>query len=1137
MPVIPTDPAIDSLTDVSVRETYELIHRSDSKRDRAEKANRKRFARLFEDPKAIEVTITLTDEVMRIRSMRSSTQIFRRAAKKASLRGFGALNAVGLHALSTVSRVSPAPVIKLVHQRIRFLTKDLILSAENSDLTEHLKSRERSGIALNINVLGEAVLGEREADARTNRVIEMIHRPDVNYISVKLSSVVSQIITIDRHDTLMRVNDRLRQLYREAELHHTFINLDMEEYRDLDLTVTAFKQVLSESEFAKVNAGIVLQAYLPESHSAFADLVAWSKARHLQSGASIKIRLVKGANLAMELAEAELHGWHAAPYTSKADVDASYARLIDTSLRLENADAVRIGIASHNLFHLTWALDVARTRGVLHQIDVEMLEGMGNAEALALTGSGQPVLLYAPVTRKDDFASAVAYLVRRLDENTSDENYLKAAFDIATDQNKFEQQRERFLASVRERHSISTLSLRHVAPKPVSSSGFENSPSADLTDPQLRDEITVAFDKVRGERNSQIPLMIDGHEIVTTDYEVGRDPSANAEAWYQYSVADKSQIDQALRVAKAAQDKWSNLSVEQRRQALFSAAEKMSERRVRTLAVMARDAGKTVDEGDPEVSEGIDFARFYATSAKDFGDSRPLGVVLVVPPWNFPYAIPAGGVCAALAAGNSVILKPAPETVATAWELVQQLWDGGIPRDVLQFVPTRDDENGRHLVTSPEVDGVILTGAFDTASLFTSWRPDINLLAETSGKNAIVVTACADIDVAVKDLVQSAFGNAGQKCSAASLAIVVRSIYEDPSFLAQLSDAVESMSVGPSWDFATAIGPIIRVAESTLQRALHQLDPGESWLVEPKQLDEAGLQWRPGVKLGVQPGSWSHQHEWFGPVLGVLVAPDLDTAITWQNQTSFGLTAGIQSLSEEECEHWIETVEAGNLYVNRGITGAVVNRQPFGGWKRSSVGPTAKAGGLNYVNALRTWPQLTDSLTAIDTARRWWSEVGSLAIDRSGLSVERNFQRYCRPVKPVVVRVDASVSEPALSFIRFLVEVTGVDVSFSATTPDPRITVLRVESNEELVTRAESVGRIRWLSSEQPPIAELLRQGVSTDRRPLAQRGDIEMSRWLIEQSVAITNHRYGNIHGGPKPRCRGLGEAASNALPHRTGQ
>jgi RHH-type proline utilization regulon transcriptional repressor/proline dehydrogenase/delta 1-pyrroline-5-carboxylate dehydrogenase len=541
---------------------------------------------------------------------------------------------------------------------------------------------------------------------------------------------------------------------------------------------------------------------------------------------------------------------------------------------------------------------------------------------------------------------------------------------------------------------------------------------------------------------------------------------------------------------------------------------------------MARDAGKTEAEADPEVSEGIDFARFYATSAVDFAQSTPLGTVVVVPPWNFPYAIPAGGVCAALAAGNVVILKPAPEAVATAWHLAQQLWAGGVARDVLQFVPTRDDDDGRRLITHHDVDAVVLTGSFDTALMFTTWRPDITLLAETSGKNAILISACADIDVAVKDLVQSAFGHAGQKCSAASLAIVVRDVYDDPAFLRQLGDAVRSLRVGPSWELSTSVGPIIREAEPALERALHHLDPGESWLIEPHQRDDAGLQWSPGVKLGVRAGSWSHQHEWFGPVLGVMAAPDFATAIQWQNRTDFGLTAGLQSLDEAECEQWMDRIQSGNLYVNRGVTGAIVNRQPFGGWRRSSVGPTAKAGGHHYVNSLRHWAPLTDAESAIELARAWWHATGAQSIDRSGLRVEKNFQRYRRYPSAFAVRIDDTFDDEQRALLDAIVHEAGVHVTYSAreallVAPDAV-----VESVDGLAARAETLSRVRWLSQEIPPTVALLEQGITVDSRRLVQRGDVEIARWLLEQSVSITHHRYGNVNAGPKPRCPGLGDS-----------
>ncbi|HUZ41877.1 MAG TPA: bifunctional proline dehydrogenase/L-glutamate gamma-semialdehyde dehydrogenase [Acidimicrobiales bacterium] len=1126
MSIIPTDPSIDELADSAIKNARELIDEAERLRDHSENANRRRFSRLFRDPRALEVTITLTDEVMRIDSVTSSMNIFRRAAAQASVEGFGLLNAAGLKFLAASSRLAPTSVIKAVARQIRHLSRDLILPYEKAPLQRHLERRRRDDIALNINVLGEAVLGEHEAEERLERVLEIIRRPEINYISVKLSSVVSQIITIDRVGSLDRVATKMRRLYREAESHGTFVNLDMEEYRDLDLTMTAFKKVLTEREFAEIAAGIVLQAYLPESHAAFADLVEWSKLRHATSGGIIKVRLVKGANLAMETTEAELHGWPAGPYRTKADVDASYARLIDAALRPEHAHAVRVGIASHNLFHLSWALAVARVRGVEEQVDVEMLEGMANSESLAIAKTGRRVLLYAPVTQRDDFASAVAYLVRRLDENTSDENYLKAAFDIATDEQRFEEQRDRFTTSVHERHALSTASLRHA---PIATSDpldFSNVVNFDPTSSKSFDEITSAFAKVREIPDRQIPLVIAGREIMSNEFMVGLDPSADAEPWYRYSVADAEQVDEAVRCATIARESWSELSIEERRRILYACAKVMEDERITSTAVMARDGGKTEAEAEPEVSEGIDFARFYASSASDFEDSSPLGTILVVPPWNFPYAIPAGGVCAALAAGNAVILKPAPETVATAWELVQQLWAGGVPRDVLQFVPTRDDDNGRRLVTHEGVNAVILTGAFDTALMFTTWRPDITLLAETSGKNAIVISACADIDVAVKDLVQSAFGHAGQKCSAASLAIVVRDVYEDPAFLRQLSDAVRSLRVGPSWELSTSVGPIIRSPEAPLERALHHLDPGESWLLQPHPLDAAGLQWSPGVKLGVRSGSWSHQHEWFGPVLGIMVAPDFATAIRWQNRTDFGLTAGLQSLDEQECELWMDRVEAGNLYVNRGTTGAIVNRQPFGGWRRSSVGPTAKAGGHHYVQTLRRWAPLTNVESSLALARAWWRSTGSQAIDRTGLHVEKNFHRYRHYAKTICVRVDDGFDESQRLFIDMIVREAGVHVTYSALEPVGNATEAVIESSEALASRADSMGRVRWLSSEDPPVVALLEHGVTLDRRALIQRGDVEMARWLREQSVAITHHRYGNVNAGPKPNCEGLGSS-----------
>lgn len=1117
---------VDQLTEAAVARARRILTEADALRDRRSTANQRRFARLLKDPAAVSVTMSLTDEVMRIPDAVRASRALRRAARNATPRGLGWRDALGLRFIALVSPLLPKFVMRIVEWQVRSASTGIILPAEERPLAAHLRKRTKDHARLNVNVLGEAVLGDGEATHRLKSVIDMVRRPDVTYASVKISAVVSQLNTIDHDGSVDAIAERLRELYRVAMEADTFINLDMEEYRDLAMTVDVFKRVLSESEFGGLYAGIVLQGYLPESHAVFEDLVSWSQWRRSSLGGRIKIRLVKGANLAMETTEAELHGWVAAPYGSKADVDASYKRLVDTALRPEHADAVRIGVASHNLFDIGWALEVAERRGVQEQLDIEMLEGMANAEALVLARSLGGILLYTPVTRHDDFASAVAYLVRRLDENTSPENYLRASFSMKPDSPEFDEQANRFRAAVTGRHAIPTTSRRHGqrrfdAAAMAEQGHFENEPDGDLTHPEYRAGLRVALDTHRQGWHAPLPLVIDGEQLVKSNCVDGTDPGDNARVWYRYSVAEAHDVDRAVAMAKAALPAWDALGAEGRKRLLFAAANRMSAERLNTIAVMMLDSGKTVAEADPEISEAIDFARFYAMSAcENEVGSTPVGVVTVVPPWNFPYAIPAGGVCAALAAGNAVILKPAPETVATAWILVQQMWAAGVPRNVLQFVPTRDDDTGKRLITHPDVDAVILTGGFSTAQMFTSWKPEIRLLAETSGKNALLIAGSADIDAAAKDLVQSAFGHAGQKCSAASLAIVEASIYDNPQFIRQLQDAVTTLNVGPGWNYGTVVGPIIRTPEGALQRALTTLDAGESWLVQPRQLDEVGCQWTPGVKLGVQPGSWSHRNEWFGPVLGVMRAPDLETAIAWQNAVDFGLTAGIHALDVEELEIWLQRIEAGNVYVNRGTTGAIVNRQPFGGWKKSAVGPTAKAGGSHYVQALRDWAPATQVEASIKGASEWMHRVGLQCVDHSGLRVERNVHRYRYLSGGVEVRVAADVSSDTLRYLLALQELTGTPISLSSAAPVTSPLRVVIESVDQFVERVRTE-RVRVLSGEVINAAALLERGCSIDRRPLAANGAVEVPRWLHEQSVSITNHRYGNVGSGPHPELR----------------
>ncbi len=999
-----------------------LLADAETRRSHREKLQSSRLARLLSRPEGRTLILALTDEVLRVRDSERAARVLRGlAAGDLSGTGLPALDRAEVAAGAQVGSAVPWAVIPAVRRRVRREMSGVILPAGPHQLARHAAKRRRQGIRLNVNVLGEAVLGEDEARARLDRVLEVLSNPAVDYVSVKISSICSQLDVLAFDVEVDRIAARLRTLYDRAGRYRPakFVNLDMEEYRDLDLTLGVFRKVLDEARYRGTEAGIVLQAYMPDSLPALEDLCRWARSRQARGGAGIKVRVVKGANLAMERVDAELHGWPAAPFATKAETDANYKRMLDVVFDPVNDTAVQVGVATHNLFELAWAASMAAERGATARTEFEMLEGMSPAVAEAAAARLGGLLLYAPVVARHELGAAIAYLVRRLDENSGPDNFITHQFSMSPGSSVWETERERFRQSVRLHHDppqptnrIQDRSAergRAAATVPgiaAGGPGFANEPDTDFT---LEANRNWSIGHLRAVKSTGLPEyrpVVAGRTAEGPATEIGIDPSRPGAPCYRWRPGGAAEVEGSIAAARLAGPQWRDQKPSHRRQVLLGAADSLARRRGRLLAVMAYDAGKTVREGDPEVSEAIDFAAYYAEHVTDAGHGfRPHGTVVVASPWNFPLSIPAGGVLAALAAGNAVILKPAPEAVAVAGELCQALWDGGVPHALLQFLPCVDGDASRRLITHPDIDAVVLTGSWETARMFLGWRPDLPLHAETSGKNAIVITATADLDEAIAELVHSAFGHAGQKCSAASLAIVERSVYDDGRFLSRLADATRSLRLGPAWEPRTSMGPLIRPPEGPLRDAVTRLEPGERWLVRPECLDGHGYLWSPGIKVGVESGSPFHLTECFGPVLGVMRAADLDQSIAWQNQPAYGLTAGLQGLDPVEIEHWRDRVEAGNLYVNRGITGAIVRRQPFGGWKRSVVGPGAKAGGPNYVASLGAWSGFgsnggTPDRAALEAA--WRNMAGPR--DFTGLAAESNAFRY-RPLRAVELRV------------------------------------------------------------------------------------------------------------------------------------
>ncbi|WP_309103917.1 bifunctional proline dehydrogenase/L-glutamate gamma-semialdehyde dehydrogenase [Microbacterium sp.] len=1167
-----------------------------------------RLAGVLQDANGLPFTLGFVDGVMRPESLGAAASQFHRIAPIVPdflpwyLRGAVRLG-------GGVAPILPTLVVPIARRVLREMVGHLVVDARPAKLGPAIAKLRESGARLNLNLLGEAVFGEAEAKRRLDGIHDLIRRPDVDYVSVKVSAIIGHLSMWAFDEVVAAVVERLLPLYVTAAADSTFINLDMEEYRDLDLTIAVFTRILEDPRLAGLEAGIVLQAYLPDALPALQELTAWARERVDSGGAPIKVRLVKGANLAMERVEARMHGWTPATYDTKLDTDANYLRCLDWALRPQNTPAVRIGVAGHNLFGIAYAWLLAGERGVRDAMEFEMLLGMAQGQVQAVSREVGPVLLYVPAVPPAEFDVAISYLVRRLEENASPSNFLSAAYRMGEDEALFNREQRRFLDAVarsadptlrvgprRTQNRLAPVheSVRPAPPQPAEeteltkavlgiSRGSDDEPFLETAVYSPR-ELAVDAGGAPGFVNAtdSDPALPANRDWARAVRERIATSTAGDTTLAAARITAAEALEETITMVRESAPIWGARPAADRAEVLQRAAAALEARRGELIEVAASETGKLFAEADVEVSEAVDFARYYAARARELDAVAgatfvPSRVTVVTPPWNFPLAIPAGGVLAALAAGSGVVLKPAPQARRSAAVVAEALWQAGVPRDVLVLVDIEEGELGRRLIAHESVDRVILTGAWETAALFRSWRPDLPLLAETSGKNAMIITASADLDLAVSDLVQSAFGHAGQKCSAASLAILVGPVGRSKRFARQLADATRSLHVGWPDEPLAEVGPVIEEPRGKLAWALTELEGDEQWLIAPSRVegDSSGRLWRPGIRVGVQPGSRFHTEEFFGPVLGIMHAATLAKAVDLQNAVQYGLTAGLYTQDPADLALWLDRVQAGNLYVNRAITGAIVQRQPFGGWKRSSVGPGAKAGGPNYLLGLGSWrsrlggpasstlhlrgldARITALIeaaqpslgyesfewlrrSALSDALAWDREFGQVR-DVSKLEVERNLLRY-RPV-PVAIRATGDAQWQEL--LRVVIAAVRAGAGFVVSTPVGLPSAVRhalgelnavvfMENDEEWVERmrrrdahsdetvldpAPRPDRVRLVGPATSVAAVHRTLASALDGDPdlavydgeVTSAGRIELLPFLREQSITITAHRYGN--------------------------
>ncbi|MCL2561066.1 MAG: bifunctional proline dehydrogenase/L-glutamate gamma-semialdehyde dehydrogenase [Rikenellaceae bacterium] len=1037
--------------------------------------------------------------------------------------------------------------IPIIKWQLREQTAAVIINEARPHLTKHLADRTQKKIGQNVNLLGEVVIGNGEADKRYRHYLEALEAPDINYISVKISGIYAQLHALNYEESFPELVRRMSALYQKAidfpyidengVRRPKFINLDMEEYKDTHMTMRVFKETLAKPEFKNLEAGIVIQAYLPDAWDFQTELLEFAKERVEDGGAHVKMRLVKGANLEMETVISSLRGWPNPILPSKVEVDANYLSILERAMLPENAKVCHVGVASHNFYSIAYAHLLGEKNGTSYALTFEMLEGMANHLWRAQSTLGNQVILYTPVVKNESFLNAISYLVRRMDENTAPENFLAHSFGLKPDTKEWKFLEGQFAEAFALKDKISHVNPRQAQDrrKPyegveASDKKFRNEPDTDfdLRQNQLwAEEIVKKWKKSPNDKPEVIPTQIGSEEVVNERQATYKDRCQDDEVTVcTMSQANAEQTRRIIEIADTDPAGWRKKPLAERRKILYKAADNLAAMRGDLIGCMCAVTGKTITEGDVEVSEAVDFARFYPDSMFEFEalkgvTAAPKGTILVISPWNFPCAIPVGGVASALASGNTVILKPATVAAPISWEFAKAFWDAGVPKEALHVVIT-DRESLGILTTAPQIKHIVLTGGTDTAQNITRNNPITPLSAETGGKNAIIVTAAADRDKAIMNAVASAFGNAGQKCSACSLMLVEASVYDDPEFRSKMIDCAGSLKTGSVWDTGNIVGPMITNNNDKLLEAIGMMEPGEEWLLAPRFTDKLKYALAPTIKWGVRPEYFAFRTELFGPMLSVVRVKDLHEAVTLVNSLDYGLTSGLQSLDETEQKYWKDHLEAGNLYINRGTTGAIVNRQPFGGMKLSAFGGGIKAGGPNYVSCFLyftdTGASAGDWRTNYKTA---YEKEFKRARDVNNLYGEQNLFRYL-PLRSMGLRLFEGDTLEQAEKIASAAQLVGTPLTISVDPSDPKADELargsgytvKRESLNKFIDSMSEYERFRTCTPDIPrPVYEaaaVLNKYIAT-ASPVSE-GRVELLHYIKEQSITYEYHRYGSI-------------------------
>jgi RHH-type proline utilization regulon transcriptional repressor/proline dehydrogenase/delta 1-pyrroline-5-carboxylate dehydrogenase len=906
-----------------------------------------------------------------------------------------------------LAKVAPFLSGQVLRWNVSGMARQFIAGKNPRDVLKTLRKRRKQKIGFTVDLLGEAVVSEKEATeyaARCRELLEQLSHgtegwtdplgedshlfPVVN-VSVKISALYSQMNPADPEDAIAHLAPKLRPILRRARELGAFINFDMESYAHKNTTLELFHRLFTEPEFRDwPHAGIVIQAYLRDAEQDLTRLITWGRER----GTRFTVRLVKGAYWDYEKIKSAQNGWAVPVFLQKPQSDANFERL--TRILLENESIVTAAFGSHNVRSIAHAQAVAHELAIApSRFEFQLLYGMAGPIKRALVNMGYRVREYSPV---GELLPGMSYLVRRLLENTSNEGFLRAKFSENVSEDTLLRNPNELVLPTRPL-SVSGASpgRRGLLKNRTSANGangsdmvednrfkalqddretppgdsYTNAPLVNFVHPENQQKMQSALRAVRQRLGKKYPLTIGGEKIWTDTTIASINPSRPAEIIGYQSEAGIADAERAVHAAKRAFNRWSLTPVEERARVLERCAAIMDRLRFELCALEVFEVGKAWAEADGDIREAMDFCLFYAQQMRLMGRPRltqhvpgeesyhhywPRGIALVIAPWNFPLAILTGMVTAALVTGNTVIMKPAEQSAIMGAMLMEMMEEAGLPPGVLNFLTGKGSVIGAHLVDHKDIDLIAFTGSREVG--LRIWRSAgetrpgqrelKRVVCEMGGKNAIIIDSDADLDEAIVDTVYSAFGYQGQKCSACSRLIVLEENYG--RVMERLLSAAASLRVGNPEQPGITVGPVID--DTSYKRILEYIEIGkaEGTLAYQKgDIPTEGYFVPPTIFTNVAPPDRVTCEEIFGPVLSVVKARDLSHAIELANSTEFALTAGFFSRSPANIGRAKAEIIAGNVYINRSCTGAVVGRHPFGGFKMSGGG--TKAGGSDYL--------------------------------------------------------------------------------------------------------------------------------------------------------------------------------------------